>query len=74
MTHKFWIITKPTKHSTLEDICFKTDAQGLILQGRGGLDPEDILLTTLDGIEAQDLAHEAIRKAEDQQDDRPNRL
>ena len=62
MIHKFWIVTKPTKRSTLEDICFKTDAKGLILQGRGGLDPEDILFTTPDGLEAQDFACIVIAK------------
>ena len=68
MTLKFWIVTKPTKHSTVLDICFKTDAQGLILQARGGLDPEDILLTTLDELHALTFALDAIRAEDDYQD------
>jgi len=68
MTLKFWIVTKPTKNSTIPDICFKADAKGLILQARGGLDPEDILLTTLDELHALTFALDAIRAEDDYQD------
>jgi hypothetical protein len=51
-THKFWVVTRPTSVSTLGDILFETDAKGLILQARGGLKAEEILLTTSDADEA----------------------
>lgn len=68
MTLKFWIVTKPTEHSTVLDICFNTDAKGLILQGRGGLDPEDILLTTSDEFYALTFALDVIREARETED------
>jgi len=39
---KFWIVTKPRSESELGDVCFETDAKGLALQFKGGLDPEAI--------------------------------
>ena len=39
---KFWVVTKPGLVSELGDICFETDAKGLALQFRGGLEPEEI--------------------------------
>ena len=40
---RVWIVTKPTPHSTLEDICFETDlGHGLAAQYRGGLEPNKI--------------------------------
>jgi len=39
---EFWIVTRPTQHSVIEDICFKTDWRGLALQFRGGLDGEEV--------------------------------
>lgn len=55
--HRFWVVTKATDNSTLGDIMFQTDAQGLIRQARGGLHEDDVLLTTCD-------ADEALRTAE----------
>lgn len=40
---EFWVVTYPTPLSTVGDICFKTDAKGLALQFRGGLDPDKIV-------------------------------
>ena|SRR3990167_1087110 len=40
---KLWFITKPSGVSTLADICFETDAVGLALQFRGGLEASDIV-------------------------------
>lgn len=39
---KFWVVTKPRSESEPGDICFETDAKGLALQFKGGLDPESI--------------------------------
>ena len=39
---KFWVVTRPRLASELGDICFQTDAKGLALQFKGGLDPEAI--------------------------------
>lgn len=39
---KLWVVTKPGRESELADVCFETDAKGLALQFRGGLQPEDI--------------------------------
>ena len=39
---KFLVVTRPNAASTPGDICFETDAKGLALQFKGGLDPESI--------------------------------
>ena len=39
---KFWVVTNPTKDSTLEDILFECDLKGLRLQFLGGLSDEQI--------------------------------
>ncbi|MBI4376335.1 MAG: hypothetical protein HY549_07775 [Elusimicrobia bacterium] len=39
---KLWVIVRPSPTSEFGDICFETDAKGLALQFKGGLDPEDI--------------------------------
>ena len=39
---KFWVVTKPGLVSELADVCFETDAKGLALQFRGGLEPDEI--------------------------------
>lgn len=37
---KFWLVVKPQALSELADVCFETDAKGLALQFKGGLDPQ----------------------------------
>lgn len=39
---KFWVVTNPTKDSTLADICFESDAHALELQFKGGLNSADV--------------------------------
>ena len=56
MITSFYIVTKPNRNSTLEDICFMTYAGGLILQGRGGLEPDEIYGMYLDKTEAENAA------------------
>ena len=62
--HAFYVVTKPTPHSTLEDICFKTYASHLVLQAMGGLRPDEIVFAGLDGLEAEAIARAAIAKGD----------
>ena len=39
---KFWVVTKPTKESTIQDILFECDLSGLRFQFLGGLIPLQI--------------------------------
>lgn len=39
---KFWVVTNPTKDSTLADICFEADSHNLELQFKGGLSIADV--------------------------------
>lgn len=39
---KFWVVTKPSKVSTLIDIMFEADVAYMLLQAKGGLKAEDI--------------------------------
>lgn len=39
---RFWVVTKPAPASTIEDICFETDLDGLRLQFLGGLGESEI--------------------------------
>ena len=50
---KFWVVTKPGLVSELADVCFETDAKGLALQFRGGLEPEEIHAIYTDHSEAE---------------------
>lgn len=39
---RFWIVTDPGPHSTIPDICFETDLEGMRLQMLGGgLEPDE---------------------------------
>ena len=40
---KFWVVTKPTRNSTMADIVFEADVKYMMNQCRGGLDEEDIM-------------------------------
>jgi hypothetical protein len=68
----FWIVTKATSVSTLNDIAFLTDAEGLIRQARGGLDEKDIVLVTLDAKEANEAAKDQLAKAQNPEVDMSN--
>ena len=52
----FWIVTKATPVSTINDIAFLTDIPGLMKQARGGLDEDEIVLVTFDAQEANEAA------------------
>jgi hypothetical protein len=51
----FWVVTVPTHHSTIGDICFRCNFRQFALQVRGGLNEDSIA-----GI----YADEAIAEAE----------
>jgi hypothetical protein len=48
MPETFWIVTKPSPASTLEDICFPCTFDGLIRQARGGLNEDEIVAVYAD--------------------------
>lgn len=58
---KFWIVTKPTKVSTLGDILFKSDVHGLQLQFLGGLKSENIHGIYTDEAEAKQEAEKLLQ-------------
>ena len=43
INNTLWIVTKPRPLSTLADVCFSTDWDGLQRQFLGGLKPSDIV-------------------------------
>jgi hypothetical protein len=47
-TSKFWIVTRPTRESRLDDICFESDITGLTNQINGGLIGKDIIAIFFD--------------------------
>lgn len=65
---EFWVVTNPTDVSELGDICFKTDADGFILQVKGGLDRErnPVIFTTAKSAKAYAMA---LLKARETYDD-----
>lgn len=42
ITH-VWVVTKPSKYSEMEDICFEMELEMLHRQFIGGLKPEDVV-------------------------------
>jgi hypothetical protein len=61
---RLWVVTKPNKNSTLEDICFQTDlTEGLCNQYKGGLDPKDIVGFWDDESQAKEKARFLLQRA-----------
>lgn len=58
----FWIVTKPTRKSVLQDICFATDIIGIGLQYLGGLKPDEVLGMFTSEKEAEDMAKSELEK------------
>lgn len=56
-TTRLWVVSNPSQHSTLPDICFATTLDGLRLQFAGGLTMEDhpVICTT------EEEAHEEAK-------------
>jgi len=59
---KFWVVTRATKESTLDDILFEMDVFGMMLQAKGGLDKNDILGIFKDKKKATTLASKELAK------------
>ena len=55
-TTRLWVVSDPTPHSTLPDICFATTLDGLRLQFAGGLSMDDHPAVFTDEEEACDEA------------------
>jgi hypothetical protein len=53
LPEKFWVVTKPSPFSTLEDILFPCTFERLMLQVRGGLNEKEIVGIYADETEAQ---------------------
>ena len=56
MPEKFWLVTKPSPVSQLEDICFACTFGGLMNQVRGGLHEDEIVGIYADEGEARRAA------------------
>ena len=59
---KFWVVTRPTEHSVLDDIVFQVSPHELLLQGRGGLKPDDIVKCFLYEISAVNLGKKLLEE------------
>lgn len=59
----FWVVTKPTKRSTLVDILFNADMKRMELQFKGGLSASEIIGIFTTKIEAEKVAKMALLKA-----------
>jgi len=58
----FWVVTKPTKISTLVDILFSADMKRMELQFKGGLSGSEIIGTFTTKSEAEKIAKMALLK------------
>ena len=58
----FWVVTKPTKRSTLVDILFRADMKRMELQFKGGLSGSEIIGTFTTKNEAEKVAKMALLK------------
>jgi hypothetical protein len=58
----FWVVTKPTEASILIDILFKSSVKGMIAQGKGGLEMDDIIVLTKDYNKAKMIADNLLSK------------
>lgn len=59
----FWVVTKPTKRSTLIDILFSADMKRMELQFKGGQSGSAIIGTFTTKNEAKKVAKMALLKA-----------
>ena len=56
----FWVVTKPTKDSTIADCCFSSTINNMIIQKQGGLKQEEIIGFFKDKEHAEIKAKELI--------------
>jgi hypothetical protein len=59
---RLWIVTTPTKYSTLQDICFQADIYDLEKQFKGGLKAEDVVGMYLGQSPAEEKAKFLIHR------------
>lgn len=59
----FYVVLKPTKNSTIDDICYPCNFKDLILQSKGGLDSDDIFGVYDDPNEAIEIAETLLSKS-----------
>lgn len=62
---KFWVVTKPTKESVLEDICFDSDILGMSRRIKCGLDVSEIVGFYTVEQKAQEVAEELLAKVKE---------
>jgi len=62
LPEEFWIVTKPSPLSTMEDVCFSCSFQRLMLQARGGLSEDEIVGVFADEGEARRSAATLLGK------------
>lgn len=58
----FWVVTKPTKFSTLQDIVYRSTPQEIGLQFLGGLKPENVVAFYDDESSAMEKGRLLIHK------------
>lgn len=63
---KFYVVTRPTHHSTLNDIMFEADIPRMYLQFRGGLLLEEILGLYKSKAKAKKAAKDLIKRLKEQ--------
>ena len=56
----FWVVTKPTKDSTIADCCFSSTINNMIIQKQGGLKQEEIVGFFKDKEDAETKTKELI--------------
>jgi hypothetical protein len=57
---KVWVVTAPTEVSELGDILFESRIGEMMLQARGGLDPDDVLMVTKNKSKANAYAQKVV--------------
>jgi hypothetical protein len=58
----FWVVTKPSKLSVIEDICFKANIRYMQNQFLGGLKSSEIIGIYQFATEAKEKAQKALKK------------
>jgi hypothetical protein len=56
----FWVVTKPTKNSEFIDIFFRSSIPNLLLNFKGGLKIDEIVLITKSELKARAKANELL--------------
>jgi pantothenate synthetase len=59
---RFWVVTRPSPASGMEDICFSCTVEGLMRQARGGLQEDEIVAIFADETEARRAAGRLLGK------------